>query len=95
MQGFFLNAFLQLVLTSGGLGDVLGPKVTVAGLLSQGGCPGTKPPTKATACVAVQQYLVSQTTAQWDTRTPRGHGGDLCASHVGLSGHCGKHPWAV
>lgn len=76
---FFLSVFSQLVLTSGGLGNVLGPKVTVPGLLSQGNCPGTKPLAKATVCMAVQWYLGSQATVQWDTRKPWGHGGDHCA----------------
>lgn len=78
MQVFYCGV-LQLVLTSGGFGDVPGPKVTVPELLSQGSCPGTKPPAKATACMAVQQYLGSQGTVQWDTREPWGRRGDLCA----------------
>lgn len=76
MQFFFLNVFLQLVLTSGDLGDVLGPKVTAPGLQSQVNCPGIK---------RGQRYLVIQAMAQWDTGKPQGQGVDLCAVWIAIA----------
>lgn len=54
-----MNVFLQLVLKFDGLGDVLGPKVTVPRQQSQGNSPGIKILPKVNVYVTVQQYLRS------------------------------------